>query len=68
MSANTASALQTVTEETSVPFVPGGGDLSLSGHLRHLADGQPDGAVQDRVPRSAALDEGLVAGTRSRHA
>lgn len=50
-----------------MPFVPGGGNVSLSGHLRHLADGQPDGAVQDGISRSAALDEGCVAGTRSRH-
>lgn len=50
-----------------MPPVPGGGNLSLPSHLRHLADRQPDGAVQDGIPRSAALDEGCVAGTRSRH-
>lgn len=50
-----------------MPPVPGGGNLSLPSHLRHLADRQPDGAVQDGIPRSAALDEGCVAGARSRH-
>lgn len=50
-----------------MPFVPGGGNVSLSGHLRHLADGQSDGAGQDGIPRGAALDEGCVAAARSRH-
>lgn len=50
-----------------MPLVPGGGNLPLPSHLRHLADRQPDGAVQDGIPRSAALDEGRVAGTRPRH-
>lgn len=34
-------------EKPSVPLVPGGGNVSLSSDLRHVADGEPDGAVQD---------------------
>lgn len=50
-----------------MPFVPGDRNVSLSSHLRHVADRESNGAVQDRVPRSAALDEGRISGTGSGH-
>lgn len=45
---------------------PRSGDFSASGHLRHLADGEPHGAVPDRVQRGIIVDEGRVPGARSR--
>lgn len=38
---------QTGSEKPSVPLVPRGGNVSLSSHLRHVADGQSNGAVED---------------------
>ena len=64
---NDFPVLQSGSEEPSVPALPGGGDLSLPSHLRHVADGEPDGAVEDRVPRGAAVDEGRVPGAGPRH-
>lgn len=51
-----------------MPPVPGGGDVPLPSHLRHVADGEPHGAEPHRVPRSAALDEGRLPGAGPRHA
>lgn len=50
-----------------MPFVPGGRNVSLSGYFRHVVDGESNGAVQDRIPGRAALDEGCISGTGSRY-
>lgn len=55
------------SEEPSVPFVPGSRNVSIPSHLGHVANGESDGTVQDRLPRSAALDEGRISGTGSGH-
>lgn len=59
--------LQTGSEEPSVPIVPGGRNVSLSSDLGHVADGESNGAVEDWIQRSAALDEGRISGAGSRH-
>lgn len=59
--------LQTGSEEPSVPIVPGGRNVSLSSDLGHVADGESNGAVEDWIQRSVALDEGRISGAGSRH-
>lgn len=50
-----------------MPSVPGSRNVSIPSHLGHVANGESDGTVQDRLPRSAALDEGRISGTGSGH-
>lgn len=50
-----------------MPPLPGGGDLPVPGHLGHVADSEPNGTVPNQLQGSAALDEGRISGTGSRH-
>ncbi len=60
-------SLQAGAARSAGPSVPGGGDVSLPSHFWHVADGEQDGAVTDRVQRSSALDEGRFSGAGPRH-
>lgn len=55
---STACSVESITSRSR--------DFQIPGHLRHMADSEPNGTISDWIQRSSALDERCVSGAGSR--